>query len=57
MPTYDSLLALVEFLTPRAKKLREWKGNNTPLEEKRWHASQCLGGLLIANQLFAIWPV
>ena len=26
MPTFDSFLALVEYLTPKAKELRTWKG-------------------------------
>jgi len=54
MPIYDSFLALVEFLTLKAKVLRAWKGSSTPLEEKQWHGSQWFGGLSIANQLFAI---
>ena len=54
MPTFDSFLALVEYLTPKAKELRAWKGSSTSLEEKQQHGSQCFGGLSIANQLFAI---
>ena len=54
MPTFDSFLSLVEYLTPKAKELRAWKGNRTSLEEKQQHGSQCFGGLSIDNQLFAI---
>ncbi|XP_065891719.1 uncharacterized protein [Dysidea avara] len=45
MPTFDSFLALVEYLTPKAKELRAWKGSSTSLEEKQQHGSQCFGGL------------
>ena len=35
MPTFDSFLALVEYLTLKAKELRAWKGSSTSLEEKQ----------------------
>jgi len=55
MPTFHSFLALVEYLTSKAKKLRAWKGSSTSMEEKQQqHGPQCFGGLSIANQLFAI---
>jgi len=29
MPTFNSFVALVEYLTPKAKELRGWKGSST----------------------------
>ena len=53
MPTYDSFMALVEYLEPKAKEMRVWKGTNTKTEEKQ-QGSQCFSNLSTANQLFAI---
>ena len=53
MPTYDSFMALVEYLEPKAKEMRVWKGSSTKTEEKQLR-SQCFSNLSIANQLFAV---
>ena len=53
MLTYDSFMALVEYLEPKAKDMRVWKGSSTKTEEKR-HGSQCFSNLSTTNQLFAI---
>ena len=53
MPTYDSFMALVEYLEPKAKEMRVWKGGSTKTEEKQ-QGSQCFSNLSTANQLFAI---
>lgn len=53
MPTYDSFLALVDYLEPKVKAMRSWKGTGTNVEEKR-HGLQCFSNLSVANQLFSI---
>ena len=53
MPTYDSFKALVEYLEPKAKEMRVWKGGSTKTEEKQ-QDSQCFSNLTTANQFFAI---
>ena len=53
MPTYDSFMALVEYLEPKAKEMRVWKGSSTNTEKKQ-HGSQCFSNLSTANQLFAV---
>ena len=50
---YDSFMALVEYLEPKAKGMRVWKGSNTKTEDKQ-QGSQCFSNLSTANQFFAI---
>ena len=35
MSTYDYSMALVEYLEPKAKEMKVWKGSNTKTEEKQ----------------------
>ena len=53
MPTYDLFMTLVEYLEPKAKAMRVWKGGSTKTEQKQ-QGSQCFSNLSTANQLFAI---
>ena len=44
MPTFDSLLALVDYLKPKAKEMTGWNGSKTKdlSTEGSCHGSQCL---------------
>ena len=53
MPTYGSFLAPVDYLEPKVKAMKSWKGSSTNIEEKQHHL-QCFGNLSVANQLFSI---
>ena len=53
MPTYDSFLALADYLEPKVKGMRSWKGNSTSTEEKQL-GPQCFSSLSVANQLLAV---
>lgn len=53
IPTYDSFIALVEYLEPKAKEKRMWKGSSMKPEEKQ-HGSQCFSHLSTGNQLFSV---
>ena len=46
-------MAPVEYLEPKAKEMRVWKGGSTKTEEKQ-QGSLCFSNLSTANQLFAI---
>ena len=35
LPTYDTFLALVDYLGPIVKAMRSWKGSSTIMEEKQ----------------------
>ena len=60
MPTYDSFLALVEYLEPKALQLRAWRGTETNTNsniegtQQRGVSSRCFTYLSVANQLFAV---
>ena len=53
MPTYDSFLALADYLEPKVKGMRSWKGNSTSTEEKQL-GPQCFSSLSVVNQLLAV---
>ena len=53
LPTYDTFLALVDYLEPIVKAMRSWKGSSTIMEEKQ-HGLQCFSNLSVADQLFSI---
>ena len=56
LPTYDSFIALVTYLEPKAMELRPWNGSKTRGEDKKAGQSgvRCFTSLTIADQLFSI---
>ena len=57
MPTYDTFLALVEYLEPKALQLRSWRSGETSRSntmDQKGSFSRCFTSLSIANQLFAV---
>ena len=60
MPTYDTFLALVEYLEPKALQLRSWRSGETSTSNtmdgshQKGSFSRCITSLSIANQLFAV---
>ena len=58
MPTYDTFLALVEYLEPKALQLRSWRSGETStsntMDGSHQKGSFSLTSLSIANQLFAV---
>ena len=59
-PTYESFLAQVEYLEPKALQLRAWRGTETTTNsniegtQQRGVSSQCFTCLSVANQSFAM---
>ena len=56
MPTFDSFMGLVEYLTPKAKNLISWNGRYTKDNSNMAHhfARAKFSDISIANQLFAV---
>ena len=56
LPTYDSFIALVTYLEPKAMELRPWNGSKTRGEDEKAGQSgvRCFTSLTIADQLFSI---
>ena len=55
LPTYDSLIALVTYLEPKAIGLRLWNGSKTRGEDKIVESGvRCFTSLTIADQLFSV---
>ena len=57
MPTYDSFVALTEYLEPKALQLRAWRSGETSTSsnlDRKGGSSRCFSSLSIANQLFAV---
>ena len=46
---YNYFTALVNYLSPKVRAMRAWKGSSASSAEKQY-ASQCFSGLSIANQ-------
>jgi len=53
IPTYNCFTALVNYLDPKVRAMRAWKGSSTSSAEKQY-ALQCFSGLSIANQMFSV---
>jgi len=64
MPTYDSFVAFVKYLEPKALHLQPWRGSETARlddetitaeELSSWRKSvHCFSCLSVDNQLFAV---
>ena len=56
MPTYDSFLAIVDYLEPKAKEMIAWNSSKTKELDISGKQSgpRCFSGMSIANQLFSV---
>ena len=56
LPTYDSFIALVTYLEPKALELRPWNGSKAKGEDEKVEQSgvRCFASLTIADQLFSV---
>ena len=55
LPTYDSFIALVTYLEPKAIELRLWNGSKTRGEDEKVESGvRCFTSLTIADQLFSV---
>lgn len=54
MPTFDSFMGLVEYLTPKAKDLISWNGRYTKDTCNMDYHFARTSDISIANQLFAV---
>jgi len=53
MPTYDSFMALVDYIEPKVRAMRSWRGSSTNMEEKQ-QGLQCFHNLSVANQTLSV---
>ena len=55
LPTYDSFIALVTYLEPKAIELRLWNGSKTRGEDEKVESGvRYFTSLTIADQLFSV---
>ena len=56
LPTYDSFIALVNYLEPKAMELISWNGSKTKgeAEIEGRPGVRCFASLTIADQLFSV---
>ena len=56
MPTYDSFLAFVEYLEPKANRMISWNSSKTKelSSQGKQSGTRCFSSMSIPNQLFAV---